>query len=65
MGAAGALLIAIVVGLALVAPAVWLVWQLVANGYALVGRKEQFRSDFRGSLWFSSPSTFRPRDFSQ
>ena len=63
--AAPALLLAIVVGLVLIAPAIALIWLIVANGYALVGRKEQFRSDFRGSLWFSNPTTFRPRDFSQ
>jgi hypothetical protein len=61
--AAAALVIAIVVGLVLVAPAVWLVWLIVANCYALVGRRQQFRPDFRGSLWLARSYTWRPRDF--
>ena len=65
LGAAPALIIAILVGLALLAPAAWLVWLLVANCYALVGHKAQFRSDFRGSLWLARSYTWRPRDFSQ
>jgi hypothetical protein len=63
MGAAPTLIIAILVELALLAPAVWLVWLLAANCYALVGHKGQFRSDFRGSLWLARSYTWRPRDF--
>jgi len=63
LSAAPALLLAAAVDLALVVPAVWLIRLLVANCYALVGRKAQFRSDFRGSLWLARNFTFRPRDF--
>jgi hypothetical protein len=63
MAAAPALVIAIMAVLILVAPAVWLVWLIVANGYALIGRKAQFRPDFRGSLWLARSYTYRPRDF--
>jgi hypothetical protein len=62
MSAAAALVIAIVVGLVLVAPAVWLVWLIVANGYALIGRRAQFRLDLRGSVWLARSYTWRPRD---
>jgi hypothetical protein len=65
MGAAGALLIAIVVGLALIAPAVWLIRLIVSTGYALLGRRVQFRSDFGGSLWVHRTGTWRPREFSR
>lgn len=63
--AAGALILAIVVGLVLIAPAVVLVRLIAANGYALVGRRARFRSDFRGSLWVSRSSNFRPREFDE
>jgi hypothetical protein len=53
MSASAALVIEIVVGLILVDPAVWFVGLIVANGYALIGRKLQFRPDFRGSLWLA------------
>jgi hypothetical protein len=62
VSAAPALVVAIVVGLVLVAPAVWLVWLIVANGYSLIGRKAQFRPDFRGSLWLARSYTWRPRE---
>jgi hypothetical protein len=62
VSAAPALLIAIVVGLVLVAPAAWLVWLIVGTSYALVGRKARFRPDFLGSLWFGRSSSWRPRE---
>jgi len=65
MTAVPALVLAIVAGLALTPPAVWLVQLVVAKGYARVGREEQFRSDVRGSLWLARNYTFRPRDFLQ
>ena len=62
ISASPALLIAIVVGLVLVAPAVWLVWLIVGTWYALIGRKALFRPDFLGSLWFARSSSWRPRE---
>jgi hypothetical protein len=65
MGAAGALSIAIVVGLGLIAPAVWLIRLIVSTGYGLLGRRAEFRSDFGGSLWVHRTGTWRPREFSR
>jgi len=63
IAAAPALVLAILCGLILVAPAVPLVWLMVAYGYTLFGRRAQLRSDFRRSVWVSRYYTFRPGDF--
>jgi hypothetical protein len=63
MTAAPALVLAILCGLVLVAPAVALVRLIVVYGYTLLGRRAQLHSDFRRSVWISRGYTFRPGDF--